>query len=269
LASNDATRVDINTDYIPHIVDAVPETLWFSNDPRVRELWRDLVHQEVGYIPHLNRRLHPGGDRVLGATECNMLGDYLLFRLDDPNTVRIAFFRFYAHSTGGVRSMGLRLDRQHGFISSKGWVARQEGGYLVAGYIIDRRNRNALPTPAGGFSLMSVAQRASSAFYVVAKNGLVMAPVVHMQAPFALGASCSPGILIRLYGVEHIASRFMADKLQRNQAIRDLQSSLSEHFNDLMGGTGISVQDACETLAGAAGMGRQLFHGRQRASRCI
>lgn len=123
-STNDPSRVQISTDFIPHLLLAIPETDWFSEDPRVRGLWRDLVEQEIGYVPYLNRRLHPGGEKVLQATECDLNGDYLLFRLDAPNAVRIAFFRYYAHRTGGVRSMGLRLDREHGFISSKGMGRR-------------------------------------------------------------------------------------------------------------------------------------------------
>lgn len=219
---------------IQAIFKAMVKTKRYQDDLLLNRLWQEhAVHDFILY-PHIYKRISheevvtrtriktvaklraedSGSERAVwegleGNTEnCGLLGDYLLFRADRDGLALPAFYRFYQHETGGVRSMGLRLDEQtHPGFSSKGWAVNQSHGIMVLGYILDRSDENRSPRIDGGASLLFVDETAEMFVGRDHDDILNLAPVIHMQAPHSLRPSCSRGILIRLSGSEKLGGQ--------------------------------------------------------------
>lgn len=234
---------------------AFPKTdvYWQGDFSEMRELWNELVGPPSDWTPHFLKRLSREGSPPTDKSNCELIGDYLMFRMDEPGYARPAFFRFYKHEIGDrIRSMGLRLDKKHRGLSSKGWVYKQNKGYMIAGYIIKRYPDTTKPD--GGFSLISVSNDTANRL-VVARNGLIeMAPVLHMQTPFDMEATCSKGILIKLRGAENVGG-------QRNQTKDDRHYNTLELHNELIDrfGKRLNLDTVAKVLERATNIEKYFF----------
>lgn len=212
-----------------------------------------MVGSPKAEIPHILKRITRVGEAPTDSTNSKLVGDYLMFRIDDPGRVRPAFFRFYPHENGErIRSMGLRLDDRHGKISSKGWAVRQNNQYMVAGYIITRDKKSTVPD--GGFSLMNVSDDAQNRLLAVRNGTIEMSTVLHMQSTFEAGGSASRGILIRLLGAENEGGQRDQTKERRHAATLEFQQDLIDRF-----GHPITLTDVSRILEQATGCARHHF----------
>jgi hypothetical protein len=202
----------------------------------------------------------------LGATS-EIYGDYLLYRAEaldvGQRTPRVSrsFLRFYIHKNGYLRSMGLWLDEENRFLSSKGWVVQQKDNYLVIGHVVDRAPASLNKMRKGmGAVMMSVRFRENR--YVVRRpeNGvqrLQIAPVLHFRSTDSAEASFSKGVLIRLRGVEHLGGDGDVDKQERYKRIKDLQMTLESRLART-----ITIGQAAKELARASGFESSLFFNK-------
>lgn len=225
----------LNAGFVRPLIEAIRLTRKFKNTPQLRALYRDVFGPEEGYLPHmLNRLQREQGGQLTTRENCRLLGDYLLFRPDAIGGIRPAFFRLYEHETLCIRSMGLRLDAGHGRLSSKGWVLKQQRGYLISGYIVDRSKSDGSIRTDGGFSNLWVDDNVGSPLYQETDGLISLTTVFHFQAPFSQMPSCARGVLIRVKGLEDRGGLYSQAKHQRNIATYRLQSALMERFSDYL-----------------------------------
>ncbi|MEP0147088.1 hypothetical protein [Pseudophaeobacter sp.] len=257
------------------IIDAIRETTAYKTTPQLRELWRDIFGTEPGYRPHLLSRLQrPNREHDSTIDNCELAGDYFLFRADPGGHVTTAFFRFYPHESNYMRSMGLRLDSKHGRLSSKGWVTKQDQGYLVSGYIVDRSKRSVSTLKQdGGFTNLWVDTRSSMPLYQVRKeeyrgkslNLIALASVFHFQASFQDIPSCSRGVLIRARNLSADGGQSEQNRQERHEMVYDFHSELRKRFSG-----GLEISDASRLLSHASGLPvatfRELFSGKNQIS---
>ncbi len=221
----------------------------------MRESWNETVGAPTSWTPHFLKRMTRDGDPPTDISNCPLVGDYLMFRADEAEQARPAFFRFYPHEIGErIRSMGLRLDRKYHGLSSKGWVIKQQHGYMVGGYIISRRATGSIDVD-GGFSLMSVSVDQQSDLVQIVDRKVEMAPVLHMQMPYTADASCSRGVLIRLRNAETLGGQRYETKSERLESTLELHQGLTEKF-----GKRLSLIDVSKVLDAATGISRYYFY---------
>jgi hypothetical protein len=253
----------------------------------IRRAWQRYVFVDHIYDPHIYKRL-TRQTIVAGESEykredntanVQMLGDYLLLRSDTDGKVaaqtksHAAFFRFYEHDTGGIRSMGLRLDKDHGRISSKGWSINQQSGVMVLGYIINRAvpktHAHLPPMIDGGASLLYV-DTDCPAFVQRDDLGIItMAPILHYQLPFETGPSFSRGMIVRLKGCEHLGGQpnknYDVDPAQmraeRNEETKKLHDSLRKKFGEDTGFSNMSHQKLANLMSAVSGIDTGHFQG--------
>lgn len=239
-----------------HVVKSVfPRTAVYQ-DPEyaeIRNAWNELVGPSPNWTPHFLKRMTREGEPPTNFDNSKLKGDYLMFRIDDPGHVRPAFFRFYPHHLGErIRSMGLRLDDRFGRLSSKGWVLKQNYGYMVAGYIVTRDHGGAVPD--GGFSLMNVSDDVQNRLVVARRGEIEMAPVLHMQSTFASGGTASRGLLIRLHGAEKEGGQREQTKEERHLATLDFHQDLIDRF-----GSKLSLSEVSQIIEKVTGINRYHF----------
>lgn len=236
---------------------AFPKTKIYEarENAAMRETWNETVGAPASWTPHFLKRMTRADDPPTDISNCPLLGDYLMFRADDAEQARPAFFRFYPHEIGErIRSMGLRLDRRYHGLSSKGWVIKQQHGYMVGGYIINRRTNGTIDND-GGFSLMSVSVDQQNDLVQIVDHKIEMAPVLHMQMPYTSGASCSRGVLIRLRNAETLGGQRDESKSERLESTLELHKGLTEKF-----GKRLSLLDVSKVLDAATGISRYYFY---------
>jgi hypothetical protein len=183
-----------------------------------------------------------------------VFGDYLLLRLDDFDTVRSAFFRLYEHENLHIRSLGLRLDEDHGRISSKGWVVPQQNGLLVSGYIVNRKSPQGVITMDGGYSNLWIDDDAASPLYHEQDGHIDLTTAFHFQAPFGQFPSAACGIFVRVKGLETQGGQYHQPRMRRNVATYDLQSRLIERFREPL-----SVEECAQLLQRRSNIDASLF----------
>lgn len=239
------------------IREAFPKTKTYEarENAAMRETWNETVGAPDSWTPHFLKRMTRDDDSPTDISNCPLVGDYLMFRADDVEQARPAFFRFYPHEIGErIRSMGLRLDRKYLGLSSKGWVIKQQNGYMVGGYIINRSPTGTIDID-GGFSLMSVSVDQQSDLVQIVEGKVEMAPVLHMQMPYTSGASCSRGVLIRLLNAETLGGQRDESKSERLESTLEFHKGLTEKF-----GKRLSLLNVSKVLDAATGIDRYYFY---------
>lgn len=245
----------LNLGFVRPLIEAIRSTRKFKTTPQLRALYRDVFGPEAGYLPHmLNRLLRQQGGQLTTKANCKIFGDYLLFRPDSAGDIRPAFFRFYEHETLCIRSMGLRLDPGHGRLSSKGWVIKQQQGYLISGYIVDRSQSNGKVIMDGGFSNLWVDDNVGGTIYQEFEGSICLSTALHFQAPFSHKPSCARGVLIRVTGLENQGGLYSQEKSNRNIATYKLQSMLMDRF-----GEAISITECASYLESISQLPRSFF----------
>jgi hypothetical protein len=241
--------------FVRNLIWAIQKTTEYKNHHQMRRLWRDTFGAEPGYMPHLLQRLvrtesHTNNTR-LEEHNTDLLYDYLLFRPDPDDLISTAFFRFYVHETHCIRSLGLRLDPRHQYLSSKGWLIKQDKGVLATGYIVDRSSSAGGVLMNGGVSSLFIDTSASNPISRRnEKDGqLMIASCFHFQATFEQEPSAARAVLVRIKGLENAGGLFSQNKRKRNKKTRDLQNLLSKRF-----GEGIDPDDCCAFLSKLSGL---------------
>ena len=164
-AQTDDTKVGLSKAFAVPLYQSIRKTKKFRESRILRDLYRTVFGNEPYYLPHHLLRLKRPGAGLPTKQTTKVFGDYLLLRLDDDDIVRAAFFRLYEHENLHIRSLGLRLDEDHGRISSKGWVISQQNGLLVSGYIVNRKNPQGEISMDGGYSNLWIDDDATSPLY--------------------------------------------------------------------------------------------------------
>lgn len=255
-------------DVFEAFVMAVPAVHPWRQNTRVASLYKEIFGLEMQDLsPDRAVFNFQRADRnPLGETS-EIFGDYLLYRAEaleaGHRTPRVSrsFLRFYVHQNGFLRSMGLWLDEQNRFLSSKGWVVQQKDNYLVVGHVVDRAPASLDKMRKGmGAVMMSVRFREDR--YIVRRpedgiQRLQIAPVLHFRSTDSGEASFSKGVLIRLKGVEHLGGDEGIDKPERYKCIKDLQLTLESRL-----AKSITIGQAARDLARGSGFKSSLFYDK-------
>lgn len=250
----------ISDSFIQKLILAVQETSEYKNHSQLRQLWRNIFGAESGYMPHLLQRLIRTESNInntrIEEHNTELLHDYLLFRPDPYGLISTALFRFYVHETNCIRSLGLRLDQAHQYLSSKGWLIKQDKGAIATGYIVDRSSNSGGVLMNGGVSTLFIDTSASNPLSRPdEKTGkLMIASCFHFQAAFENEPSAARAILVRLKGVETAGGQYAQSKRKRNKKTRDLQNLLSKRF-----GQPVLPSDCCQYLSNISGLSKTHF----------
>lgn len=245
---------------------AIPGVRIWQKHPDVRALYEEIFGLKFAELAP-NRAIFnfQTDDRRPLTEEDNILGDYLLFRSEgivgkSNNLISRSFFRFYRHRNGHIRSMGLWLDKAHGYLSSKGWVVNPDNYHLVVGHVVDRIGENLVDIRRGGGSTtMTIRHSEPNRYTVINRENDVpriqCAPVMHFRATSETEPSYSNGVLIRLYGVEKEGGNADTPKAERYHAIRQLQEKLSDRCHPPL-----TLHKAATQLAQATGFSSKVFY---------
>ena len=255
-----ATTLDtfnLSNGYVRNLILSLKHTSEYKENGQLRKLWRDVFGVEDGYLPHLLSRLSRTENNNLPEEDTtDFLYDYLLFRPDYNGLISKAFFRFYTHETGHIRTLGLRLDNAHHYLSSKGWLIKQEHGSLATGYIIDRSSSSGGILINGGVS--SIFFNTSSTNPIsrrdVRTKKMMMVSCFHFQAAYEREPTAACGVVVRLKGLEASGGLFAHNKYRRNKKTRRLQNTLSKRFGDPM-----DSDHCCDYLSNISGLSRMHF----------
>lgn len=253
-AQADYTNVEISKAFVVPLYLSIRRTKKFKESRSLRDLYRAVFGSEEYYLPHHLLRLKRPGTELPTKQTTKVFGDYLLLRLDDDDLVRSAFFRLYEHENLHIRSLGLRLDEDHGRISSKGWVIPQQNGLLVSGYIVNRKNPKGEITMDGGYSNLWIDDDAASPLYQEHEGKICLTTALHFQAPFGQFPSAACGVFIRVKGLEKQGGQYHQPRNKRNIATYNLQSSLIDRFREPL-----SVNECSELLQNRSNIDASLF----------
>ncbi|WP_299628876.1 hypothetical protein [uncultured Tateyamaria sp.] len=220
----------------------------------LRQLWRDTMGVDAGYQPHLYRRFSRYGVPRTVASNCRLLGDYLLFTADVPGYAMPTFVRFYVHETGGVRCLCLRLDDLNHRISSKGWAINQQNSQVhVTGYLEERRAKGEVVC-AGGTMCLTVSYDERHHLTHALDDIITQALVMFYYAPYTQDPIASRGILVRLKGFENQGGRFSQPKEKRNRATFSLHTKLANKF-----GRQLTLKQCSKLLSRVSGLPVEFF----------
>jgi len=257
-------------DLFERVIEAIPKVGKWRQNRKVHDLYRDVFGIDFEDLS-LDRAVFnfQRADRDALKDESPLLGDYILYRSEvashqsgkgSAERISRSFFRFYIHRNSHVRSMGLWLDDTHEFLSSKGWVVNPDNHFLVVGHIVDRVGATLKDIRrGGGATMMTVRHTSPNRFTIVNKEGSVprvqLAPTLHFRATNSTEPSFSRGVLVRLWGVEHLGGGPECSKEQRYDQIKDLQRKLAEKFARTL-----TIREAAKQLAAASGFAADVFY---------
>lgn len=253
-AQTEYQNVQIAKAFCDPIYQSIRLTKKYKKSRRLRALYFEVFGAEKHFQSHLLRRMKRPGRNLPTKETAKILGDYILLRRDSLDVVRPAFFRFYEHETMFIRSMGLRLDEDHGRISSKGWVIVQQNGYLVSGYIINRSDPGGKIEVNGGYSNLWINDEADSPLYQETGGLISMTTVFHFQAPYGQFPTAANGLLVRVKGLDKQGGQYSQAQKKRNRATYALQTRLIGRFQQ-----DLTVDECSEFLATRSHIEPDLF----------
>lgn len=256
----------VKQELFERIMLAIPGMPIWQKHPGVRQLYEEIFGLKFAELAPNRAIFNFQRDDRLPLTENdNLIGDYLLYRSEalagkDNSFVSRSFFRFYRHRNGHIRSMGLWLDEEHEYLSSKGWVVNPDHHRLVVGHVVDRVGKGISNIRrGGGATMMTIRYENPNRYTVINPEGGVpriqCAPAMHFRATNSTEPSFSKGVLIRLYGVEGEGGGPDTEKSIRYDEIRLLQEKLSAKCS----GT-LTLHKAARHLAKATGFAQSVFY---------
>ncbi len=240
-SKRDFSKFTLDSAYVYEIMSVMHRMPSVAGNSALLDSWRDMFGK-------MERRFYRFRDLVsrnnisTSFEQSPLKGDYLLFRHDNPETLNVAFFRFYDHETGGARAMGLRLDSEHKNLGSKGWVTKQDGAALVVSYVVERRDPSGFAHHNGGSSALSVELAPNR--HVADAQAVAFAPCLHFQSIFSMGSSCSRAFIVRFKGFEDIGGNKGMTSAERGREIYDMQNALTQLIPNPF-----SVSNGCTLLA--------------------